>query len=79
MTLDASQQWAATTTDVQRVAVVLWQPYEGIAQAISEALVQLGYSVMPFEWSQPLPKGTDVIFCYALELNLKKVLHYKIL
>ena len=43
----------------------MWKPYDGMAEAISEALVQIGYSVVRFEWDQPLPEETDVIFSHG--------------
>src|SRR5689334_3541412 len=47
---------------LNRVAVVLWQPVDGMAQAIADALLQLGYDVVPFVWNQPLPQGVDAVF-----------------
>jgi len=50
---------------LKRVAMVLWEPSDGMAQAISQALAQLGYSVTPFEWNQPVPTGVNVVFSHG--------------
>jgi hypothetical protein len=63
--LDRLRHQPTTVTPINRVGVVLWQQVDGMAQAISQALVQLGYSVAPFEWNQPLPAGVDVVLSHG--------------
>jgi hypothetical protein len=48
-----------------RVAVVLWQYVDGMAQAIAQALSQLGYDALPFIWDQPMPAGAQVILTHG--------------
>jgi hypothetical protein len=63
----ASQSAAATAAApvLKRIGVVFWQPNEGMAQAIGEALSQLGYAVVPFNWHQPVPAGVEAIFSHG--------------
>jgi hypothetical protein len=64
-TLASSITTSRVAPALKRVAVVMWQPHEGMAQAISEALLQLGYDVTPFEWDQPVPTGVDAVFSHG--------------
>ena len=61
-TRSATPPQPAAPTPIGHVAVVMWKPYDGMAQAIAQALVELGYRVAPFGWDQPVPAGTAVVF-----------------
>jgi len=52
---------AATPAPAYRVAVVMWKPYDGMAQAIAAALTQLGHTALPFVWQDHLPDDVDVV------------------
>jgi len=64
-TLANLQNTTRATPGLSRVSVVMWQPYDGMAQAIAEALLQLGYDVVPFAWNQPVPDGVDAVFSHG--------------
>ena len=60
--LGRSPEQQVKALSLKRVAVVMWKSYDGMAQAISAALAELGYIALPFEWDHPLPDQTDVVF-----------------
>ena len=64
-TLAKSYTTMGTAPALRRVGVVMWQPYEGMAQAICEALRQSGHEVAPFAWKQPVPAGVDAVFSHG--------------
>jgi hypothetical protein len=51
-----------TETARYRVGVVLWKAHDGMAQAVAEALFELGHSALPFDCDGPVPTGVDVVF-----------------
>jgi hypothetical protein len=44
------------------VAVVSWKPHDDMAEAIAEALGQLGHRALPFAWDGAVPAEADVVF-----------------
>src|SRR6266498_3016988 len=41
------------------VAVVFWEPVDGMAEAVANALGELGHRPLPFAWDGQIPAAAD--------------------
>jgi len=48
-----------------QVALIQWEPGDGVSRVIQHELEALGYAVQPFLWNQPPPAGAASVLSYA--------------